>query len=58
MNRKVKIFNERSFLDLEKNINSFAKNHKIIQVSYNFTEYSFFHCMVLYEEYDDIFVNL
>lgn len=56
--RKVKIFKETYSCDLERKINEFAETHKIIQVDYHFETDEYAVCMVLYEEYEDIFVNV
>lgn len=52
MSRKVKIFGEDTRSKLENAINRFARNHKIIQISYsNANTYTVLHsAMVLYEE--------
>lgn len=58
MARKVKMFSNEHITGIEKEINKFAETHKIIQIRYSISRYASHYCMVLYEEYDDIFVNI
>ena len=52
--QKVKIFKNANEFETEKDINEFAKNHKILQISLGVRKSdgygSVLFCMVLYEE--------
>ena len=52
--QKVKIFKNANEFEVEKDINEFAKNHKILQISLGVRKSdgygSVLFCMVLYEE--------
>jgi hypothetical protein len=58
MARKVKMFSNEHMTGIEKEINKFAETHKIIQISYSISRYADHYCMVLYEDYKDIFVDM
>lgn len=57
MDRKVKVFRKVDIKRLEEMVNAFGESHKIIQVSFS-AEEKCYSCMVLYEDYKDIFVNI